>query len=217
MNVSQSLWLATGVHAVALRDDLVFLDIPNDRYICLPGAAPSLILGDGGAADVLDPSVGDVLSESGLIATGPPTDPRLAANLPALTGEVRDGRPGAVDRMRAAIFALASAGLFRSLTLSGLIAEAQRCRSGARPACGADPDLLGAAFDIAMPWLPLEGLCLQRSFLLLRFLARSGIAADWVFGVRSWPFVAHCWVQVDDRLIGDRLDHVRAFTPILRV
>ncbi|RYM07421.1 lasso peptide biosynthesis B2 protein [Sphingobium cupriresistens] len=38
---------------------------------------------------------------------------------------------------------------------------------------------------------------------------------DVVLGVQLGPFSAHCWVQHEDRLVNDRVDMVRTFTPIL--
>jgi len=75
--------------------------------------------------------------------------------------------------------------------------------------------LVGAA-RIVRPWVPSEGECLQRAFQLRRLLARRGIAVDWVFGVRTWPFGAHCWLQSGDMLVGDRLERVGRYTPIMR-
>jgi hypothetical protein len=57
--------------------------------------------------------------------------------------------------------------------------------------------------------------CLLDSLTLLNFLARSGIFPSWVFGVRTAPFVAHCWVQADDTVFNDNPDYVRGYTPIL--
>ncbi len=73
------------------------------------------------------------------------------------------------------------------------------------------------AFDAILPWMPFEGECLQRAFMLQRHLARSGHDARWVIGVRTWPFLAHAWVQVGACVVGDSLERVNAFTPILSV
>jgi hypothetical protein len=43
----------------------------------------------------------------------------------------------------------------------------------------------------------------------------KGIRPDVVLGVQLGPFSAHCWVQHEDRLVNDRVDMVRTFTPIL--
>jgi len=59
--------------------------------------------------------------------------------------------------------------------------------------------------------------CLYDSLALLEFLARYGIYADWVFGVQTRPFAAHCWVQHGDVVFNDMVEHVRGYTPIMVV
>jgi hypothetical protein len=53
--------------------------------------------------------------------------------------------------------------------------------------------------------------------LLLEFLAARGLAADWVFGVRTWPFSAHCWVQAGGIVLNDTVERVAPYRQILRV
>jgi hypothetical protein len=59
--------------------------------------------------------------------------------------------------------------------------------------------------------------CLHDSLALLEFLARYGIFPGWVFGVRARPFVAHCWVQYEDVVCNDTVEHVTSYTPIMVV
>ena len=59
--------------------------------------------------------------------------------------------------------------------------------------------------------------CLYDSFALLEFLARYGIYPDWVFGVQTRPFAAHCWVQQDGVVFNDTVEHVSGYTPIMVV
>jgi len=59
--------------------------------------------------------------------------------------------------------------------------------------------------------------CLYDSLALLEFLARHGVYPDWVFGVQTRPFAAHCWVQAGSILFNDTVDHVNGFTPIMVV
>jgi hypothetical protein len=59
--------------------------------------------------------------------------------------------------------------------------------------------------------------CLHDSLALLEFLARYGVFPGWVFGVRARPFVAHCWVQHDDIVFNDTVEHVAGYTPIMVV
>ena len=59
--------------------------------------------------------------------------------------------------------------------------------------------------------------CLHDSLALLEFLARYGLYPDWVFGVQTRPFAAHCWVQQDGVVLNDSLEHVIGYTPIMVV
>jgi hypothetical protein len=59
--------------------------------------------------------------------------------------------------------------------------------------------------------------CLYDSFALIEFLHRYGIYPDWVFGVQTRPFAAHCWVQHGDIVFNDTVEHVSGYTPIMVV
>ena len=54
-----------------------------------------------------------------------------------------------------------------------------------------------------------------RSYMLLRFLQRGGCDANWMIGVRTWPFEAHCWLQLEDVALDDRSERLVRFQPIL--
>ncbi|MGC6399030.1 lasso peptide biosynthesis B2 protein [Sphingomonas sp. FW199] len=73
---------------------------------------------------------------------------------------------------------------------------------------------LAAALDRAGLLRTAEGACLPRAIAMRRLLARSGIDARLVIGVRL-PFLAHAWVEVAGTVMTDRLDAVLPFTPIL--
>jgi hypothetical protein len=57
--------------------------------------------------------------------------------------------------------------------------------------------------------------CLYDSLALIEFLALHGLYPDWVFGVRTRPFAAHCWVQQHDVVFNDTVDHATGFSPIM--
>lgn len=68
------------------------------------------------------------------------------------------------------------------------------------------------------PWFyTVRRACLLDSLTLLNFLALRGMYPEWVFGVRTAPFHAHCWVQQEGTLYNDVPDRVRQYSPILRV
>jgi hypothetical protein len=59
--------------------------------------------------------------------------------------------------------------------------------------------------------------CLLDCLTTIHFLSRYGIHPEWVFAVRTEPFLAHCWLQLDDLLLNDSLLQVSQFTPIMAV
>jgi len=75
---------------------------------------------------------------------------------------------------------------------------------------------LVAAFLLLRPILyTAQNACLLDSLTLVRFLALYGVFPDWVFGVKTEPFHAHCWVQQDGHVFNDSPDFVGEFAPIL--
>jgi hypothetical protein len=72
-----------------------------------------------------------------------------------------------------------------------------------------------AVFRRVAPWLPLDGACLFRSGFLLGYLESLGHRVDWVFGVRTWPFRAHCWLQAGDVALDDEAERLIAYHPIM--
>lgn len=73
------------------------------------------------------------------------------------------------------------------------------------------------SFRQARPWYPRNYLCLFDSLALMLFLLRSGIRAQWVFGVREDPFGAHCWIQCGPLVLNEYLDRTGLYTPIMMV
>jgi hypothetical protein len=77
---------------------------------------------------------------------------------------------------------------------------------------------LVAAFVHLRPlFFTVRNACLLDSLTLVNFLARYGFFPQWVFGVETDPFYAHCWVQQGDFVFNDTPDYVRRFSPILVV
>jgi hypothetical protein len=62
-----------------------------------------------------------------------------------------------------------------------------------------------------------HGACLFDSLALTLFLRRLGVFPRWIFGVRTGPFAAHCWLQHEHTVLNDSVDNVRSYTPIMLV
>jgi hypothetical protein len=74
-----------------------------------------------------------------------------------------------------------------------------------------------AVFERLRWFYPRPYLCLFDSLALIHFLARFHVYPDWVFGVNSDPFEAHCWVQAGGVVLNDTVARVSGFTPIMCV
>jgi len=57
--------------------------------------------------------------------------------------------------------------------------------------------------------------CVPRSLAILLRCASQGIRAHAVIGVTADPFQAHCWAQHGPIVLGDSVDNVKRFTPLL--
>lgn len=209
------LWSAPGTHLAQLDEDVVILNVPADRYDCLLDVAG--VLRVIGPRDILalDRATCAELLASG-IAVRPRADRAPETFVPAARELSVDLRPPPSDILRAAIVLTSATLRFRGRNFEHLVSVRPVIRGPASSGPARLSQLVGAA-RAARAWIPFEGECLQRSFLLRAFLAAQGVATDWVFGVRTWPFAAHCWLQIDDMVVGDRLERAGRFTPILRV
>lgn len=211
--------LGPDIHLVAVGADLVVLNIATDAYFCLPDAACAVAPGLGDAFEI-DGGLAEAFAAAGFLA-GPDDARPQPLNLPPaprfdLFGHVAAPRGSDMGRMARAFGGMVR--LYYGAPLKHLVATAGRARP--RPAREGDLDALAdraARFDQLLPWVPFQGECLFRAFMLLRFLRLGGQDATWVFGVRTWPFQAHCWLQSGSTVLNDAVERVRPFTPIFAV
>jgi hypothetical protein len=213
------LWLPNEIHAVAIDADLVFLDTVSETYICVTNAATVLALQDDGAVVTEMPEAAEPLIDAGLLTrdpttakAAPPVRPRVG--LPTMTRTVSPrALIQAVRANKRAALAFDALGFRQLLDLAqppiGTDAPEER-----RLAASLSES---ARFARMAPWLPKDGACVMRSLQQLFYLRAFGHRPQWVFGVRTWPFEAHCWLQVGDVVLDDQVEHVQAFTPILAV
>ena len=76
---------------------------------------------------------------------------------------------------------------------------------------------LVADFNALRPFYPRAYLCLFDSLALIEFLARYQVFPTWVYGVRTEPFNAHCWIQHDRFAFNESVDVIHTYTPIMAV
>ncbi|MGX1693463.1 lasso peptide biosynthesis B2 protein [Brevundimonas naejangsanensis] len=207
---------APSIHLASIEDDLVALDLENDAYFCLPGLGRHLIDAGDGQWTASNAVIADGLLETGLFQTAVSRPPRPALPPAARTSRRYEGPgPGSMAGVTLATIIAVEAWRIHGRSLKALIARSPNLSLRHDQAVEAMAD--ARLFDRWMPWVPGQGQCLYRAYLLRAFLASRGRGATWIFGVRTWPFSAHCWLQVGDVLLDDDLDRVALYTPIMAV
>jgi hypothetical protein len=227
--------LSSDVYACHVSDQFVFLDLHQDKYTCLDVATSSLAcptlqkIIEGCATP--DPasrrdheSILAELTKASILVESEQTYPRERLVVPpvdgALTPKFAAGHTFATHHAFNFLISvsLASARL-RLFSLQSTVARERAITRGATQR-GFDNararDLLTAFTALRVFWSrPRQ--CLFDALALRIFLARYGLHAHWVFGVRMNPFGAHCWIQHEGIVLNDSVEFVRAFTPIMTV
>lgn len=208
-------------HVAKIQDDLVILDAERGVYLCLPGlGASSTVTTEGAPAFAGGPASAKLAMAGILLPQAAPAPirrdlpPPVRANLPP-----GDLAPKVKDLWSVLAVYAAMIWKFRLRRFGAVLRQAREGGShrAGRPS---SPRALYAdvhAFLAWLPWLPFQGECLLRSFMLLTFLRRRGHDAKWVFAVATWPFAAHCWLQAGEVVLNDQAGRLSRYTPILAV
>jgi hypothetical protein len=217
----------------------ILLDLHNDKYLALDkrelAAEGRWLL--GWTAEIppnveqsnRDERSGGLINE--LLSRGLLTSDRCAKSVTAsfIPNSVRainrSGRACIVPRRRSITFLAAAIRAhlqLRWLTLERIVRNVRQRKEHlastvCMPRSGSGLEDLLTEFDALRPIFPRDYLCTFDSLALLHFLAAQGILADWIFGVRADPFCAHCWLQKEDTVLNDTVEHVSTFDPIMRV
>lgn len=211
------LYLAPGVHAAQVADDLVFLDTAADAYFCLGGGAELITLGPGGQIEVGQDGPALQLVGAGLLSQSVTCASDRMPPRPIASAHLRRGAAVAVPAAAALDIVTVTLSVARDFGRHSfsqlLLGPAPKASAWENPS----PALFEAVaqFEKLRPWLPLHGECLLRSFHLRAFLRRRGLDALWVFGVRTWPFGAHCWLQAGETALDEDLERLSAYQPIM--
>jgi hypothetical protein len=80
-----------------------------------------------------------------------------------------------------------------------------------------DAERICAAMDLACACYWKQVLCLQRSAATTCQLKQHGIRAHLVVGTRLIPFRAHAWVEVNNRVVNDKLSFVESYIVLDRI
>ncbi|MGK2254778.1 MAG: lasso peptide biosynthesis B2 protein [Brevundimonas sp.] len=206
--------LSEHLHFAVVDEDVIVLDARTDAYSCLPGAG-AVIQVDG--ARIVAPA--DVIAQLGQAGFLGDPGPKRAAAPPAPRRSLSLPGSSATDVFAAGRFWWAwwrEGRNFETRSLADLLATARR-RPSAATVSDAELARLTSTFVRLLPWAPGQGACLYRAHLLRALIRDAGGEVQWVFGVRTWPFSAHCWLQVGDTVLDDEPDRVGVYTPIMVV
>ena len=105
---------------------------------------------------------------------------------------------------------------FRQVLLDVRTAADTRVRRGRKAAAHELGHLLDD-FEYAKLIRSAANRCVPRSLAIVLRCASVGIRAYAVIGVTSEPFQAHCWAQSETLVLGDSVENVKRFTPLLVV
>lgn len=200
------------VRACVTGETLILLDLRHDRYLSLP--AGSQTAGEGGGpvqALHVDEGVSAALCAKG-ITPGP---------------NARRPRPvGWLSRWRG-LYVADELAVLAALAWARRVVDAKRLEGAVWELCAdkeliaeddrREPDALVALFNARRVWALGRRACLYNALALTRLLLSRGVAADFVIGVRTSPFLAHSWVEWRGQVLCDDPEVCVAFTEILRV
>ena len=238
--------LAPHVHLCVCGRHVVLMDLRRDRYIAAqpahllagwvsgwPGAEAAAESASGtgreGPRGSRAPALLSKLLAQGMLVgsagTGRRATPLALPIAQRTLLEFDFDRPPMARAADLRRFALAWARARSSLAMRPIhsIVAGVRARKAhqLQAAHGSDPQreraLLMTFVHLRPLFYTVRRACLLDSLTLVHFLAASGAYPEWVFGVRTAPFDAHCWVQRGEVLFNDTPDRVRQYSPILQV
>jgi hypothetical protein len=235
--------LADHVHVCVNDAHVVLLDLKQDRYWALEAAATAPLSGlvpgwpvkalDAPVAGSSDPEQAEQMA-AGLLEQGILTDETTGGKdatpvrvvtptrelLPANESRPTRVGAGAAGTLVAAALSAKLALRFRPFeSVVHRFIERKRQAGGRMQQRDMERarERVEAYFRLRVFFFSSRSECLFDSLTLLNFLAHYGITADWVFGVQARPFAAHCWVQIDEAVLNDTVEHVSGYTPIMVV
>jgi hypothetical protein len=216
------LSLNPDIHSCNVSGQVIFLNAKTGRYFCLPNRLETAYLcaaeGDRSrqCCDINE------LIENGLLVIDAPTPKPLlptSIELPPEGDLSGCGHRSSLPDIAAAVLAQTFTSVaLRANSFHNILRrlEARRQMVGERQSTAetATAERLALAIQATNILVGSTDRCLNRSLALLHLCYRRASAPTFVIGVRTNPFVAHCWVQTGNLVLNDRSEHARLFTRI---
>lgn len=195
-----------------------FLDLEADKYFRLSGDSVDQF-GRLARGDCIDPAEAMHLAAAGaIVPTDGPTAPFPTLPKPDYSRSIIEEASASSRAILArTVYDTACASI--ALRVNPFSAVLEGLRTAKRRAPGRLSfevvEHIMSAYRTLDLFLSPEARCIARSTAMARSLVRHGSDFEFVIGVRSGPFGAHCWLGKGDLVLNDRLDKVRDFSPIL--
>jgi len=217
--------LRDGLHYCTCVGRTIFLDVKANRYFAVSAEvdrAFQALTHDGAPVEPTSKALEPLLS-AGLL---------VPADVPGLITQPYEMIPAKQDFHRRPVkpsfFAGAQALAHRYraarkvrgqpfATVLKNVRERKASLTSVAPDPSGEISLVLAAFASTAPVFRARNQCLPQSIAFHRLCLDRGVPATLVIGVSVNPFAAHCWVQLDDMVINDRVERIRQFTPILEI
>lgn len=211
------------LHSCMVNGKVIFLDALVGRYFCLPDRLEGVFVeaARGGQINERGPEIREMIGRGLLVVDTPDPKPLLPdTDPPALYRDLSDNRSRASlsDVATAAAAQARAAIVLRTRRFQQILSMLQISRNATQALQPGNDGATAIRFASALQATSLlfgsSDRCLNRSLALLQLCYRRGSRPTFVIGVRTDPFVAHCWVQQGDVVLNDRSEHARLFARI---
>jgi hypothetical protein len=236
----QRYLLACHVFACMAGEQVVLLDLRRDQYLALDSessrhlreaiidwpVAPSERLDSQQAIDAtLEElrqrdliTLDTVKGKSATPVTAPPPTQTLLPPPEIFADAGSTSRSAQFPRVAAVLIAAGTASLWLRLRGIEWIVHTLSRRVDQTPLNEDLTKELVAQFYDSRPFLfSARNACLFDSLALMLLLRRFRVCPRWIFGIRTGPFAAHCWLQHGNIVLNDTVENVRSYTPIMLV
>lgn len=215
------LQLRNGLYYAVHSDDVILMDIEQDRFFALPRHMCDAFvrlcdMRDATAADiqVLKPLVDQKI----LLPTDRPLSSKRIGCATVQGSIQTEGQSHTLFLgVQALFYRVRVAVWLRIYPLHKIVARLQTAKRhiAEEPQRLPEPAMLAAAFKNVESIIAVKDRCLPANIALAAMLFRHGITATFILAVRTGPFAAHCWVQIGDQLLNESQDNILGFSPIL--
>lgn len=205
------------VRIANVAGDLVLLDLQQDDYLALSSCHAGTVFAalEGKDHDPADPILRELFESRLVQLADEPWEQASSIHVLPLPEPIRSN--SLYKAWMLLIFALAVLLTLASYYRSTKVLTSQAFSGGNRSEFS--PQRMTTIvqwFESLRIFIPRTGRCLVQSLLLMHFLRLLRIRSELVFGVRTHPFEAHCWVEWNSYVLNDSIDHVSWYTVIAR-